>query len=406
MGKYRFAVGDRVEAFMRARPGDPERFCPGTIVATDYSEAGDNPYWRPGSTVPYQIELDDPEAGLIYAAKDTDDCVKLLHAQPRPAEQRPAEPGDAGELTGLNGRPDLNGRSVEVEARVAGKDGAPRVAVRLRGGAGAGTVVRVKPANLQLVPARPLAAAPAARAPAPAEERKYLIVTPAAGPEGWRDWAAGLPDAVLLKVARKVVAQTDEAWAAFLRSPGKGPENEGLTEQQIRDEYAWRKPRGLPLFPFAMVCRNWRRTQLRAGRMCTWLDHLLQPGRVPLLKWALAEGLPRAGGGTAAAFFTVAGGAAAHGKAELVKWLVQDQEMEMDAKLLRHAAASGNLALVQWLVRGGCPWDTWCCYKAASNGHGAVLQWLRQEGCPWDHQTGECIGRLRGAGKDKGKVAD
>ena len=95
----------------------------------------------------------------------------------------------------------------------------------------------------------------------------------------------------------------------------------------------------------------------------------------------------------------MAGGAAAHGKAELVKWLVQDQEMEMDAKMLRHAAASGSLALVQWLVRGGCPWDTWCCYKAASNGHGAVLQWLRQEGCPWDHQTGECICRLRGARK-------
>ena len=61
-------------------------------------------------------------------------------------------PGDRGELTGLRSRPDLNGRRVEVKGEAAGKDGAPRFAVRLLFGAGAGTgaVLWVKAANLKL----------------------------------------------------------------------------------------------------------------------------------------------------------------------------------------------------------------------------------------------------------------
>ena len=56
-----------------------------------------------------------------------------------------AEPevGDRGELTGLRSRPDLNGRRVEVRGKAPGKDGAPRLAVRLLFGAGAGTVMKV-----------------------------------------------------------------------------------------------------------------------------------------------------------------------------------------------------------------------------------------------------------------------
>ena len=46
------------------------------------------------------------------------------------------EVGDAGELVGLRGREDLNGRRVEVEARTAGKDGAPRFVVRVLGEGG------------------------------------------------------------------------------------------------------------------------------------------------------------------------------------------------------------------------------------------------------------------------------
>ena len=55
-----------------------------------------------------------------------------------------AEAGDRGKLAGLRSRPDLNGRRVEVRGTAAGKDGAPRVAVRLLFGAGAGTVLKVK----------------------------------------------------------------------------------------------------------------------------------------------------------------------------------------------------------------------------------------------------------------------
>ena len=36
-------------------------------------------------------------------------------------------------------------------------------------------------------------------------------------PEEWRDWAGGLPDEVLGKVATKVVAQTEAGWAAHLK---------------------------------------------------------------------------------------------------------------------------------------------------------------------------------------------
>ena len=59
------------------------------------------------------------------------------------------ETGDRGELAGLRSRPDLNGRRVEVKGSAAGKDGTPRLAVRLLFGAGAGTV-KVKAGNLEL----------------------------------------------------------------------------------------------------------------------------------------------------------------------------------------------------------------------------------------------------------------
>ena len=39
-------------------------------------------------------------------------------------------------------------------------------------------------------------------------------------PEAWRDWAGGLPDEVLEKVAAKVVAQTEAGWAVHLQEWG------------------------------------------------------------------------------------------------------------------------------------------------------------------------------------------
>ena len=61
-----------------------------------------------------------------------------------------AAPGDRGRLAGLRSRPDLNGRRVEVKGPAAGQDGAPRFRVALVFGVGAGTVLKVKAANLEL----------------------------------------------------------------------------------------------------------------------------------------------------------------------------------------------------------------------------------------------------------------
>ena len=98
------------------------------------------------------------------------------------------EAGDRGKLAGLRSRPDLNGRRVEVRGTAAGWWwGAPRFRVALLFGAGAGTVMKVTAANLELDKDRPLdpamqtlVAATQALAPgAPPEEER-------------RDWA-GLP---------------------------------------------------------------------------------------------------------------------------------------------------------------------------------------------------------------------
>ena len=104
-------------------------------------------------------------------------------------------PGDRGRLAGLRSRPDLNGRRVEVRGQAAGKDGAPRLAVRLLFGAGAGTVMKVKAANLNLDKDRVLDPALATLVEA------MQALAPGADPEERRDWA-GLPEELLVKVRR------------------------------------------------------------------------------------------------------------------------------------------------------------------------------------------------------------
>ena len=124
------------------------------------------------------------------------------------------EPGDRGHLVGLRSRPDLNGRRVEVKGPAPGKEGAPRFRVELLFGTGAGTVLKVKAANLELDkdsvlddPAlNTLVAAMQALAPGatPAEER--------------RDWAGGVPIEGLAKIAQTHVAKTEARFAASLKS--------------------------------------------------------------------------------------------------------------------------------------------------------------------------------------------
>ena len=66
------------------------------------------------------------------------------------------------------------------------------------------------------------------------------------------------------------------------------------------------------------MCREWRKAQLKVGgplRTRVKSDVIL-PGRVALVKWALAEGCPRENG-----FYTMAEFAARYGHLELVRWL-------------------------------------------------------------------------------------
>ena len=78
---------------------------------------------------------------------------------------------------------------------------------------------------------------------------------------------------------------------------------------------------------------------------------VILPGRVALVKWALAEGCPR----EKADGFTMAAAAAGYGRHELVQWLIQEQGFAMDWDVIRSAAMSGNLELIRWLVVKGCP---------------------------------------------------
>ena len=175
-----------------------------------------------------------------------------------PPEAAPApEAGDRGALAGLRSRPDLNGRRVEVRGPAPGKDGAPRLAVRLLFGAGAGTVLKVKAANLDLDRDRVLDPAMATLV-----AEMQALAPGAPPPEERRDWAGGLPIEVLAKIAETHVARTEAGWAAYL--------NQGLhwPEKTVQEEMEKRERDGNCLFVFAMVCRGWRKAQLKVGARC------------------------------------------------------------------------------------------------------------------------------------------
>ena len=79
-----------------------------------------------------------------------------------------------------------------------------------------------------------------------------------------------------------------------------------------------REREGNCLFVFARVCKGWRKAQLKVGgplRTRVKSD-VIGPGRVALVKWALAEGCPRENG-----VYTMAEFAARYGHLELVRWL-------------------------------------------------------------------------------------
>ena len=138
------------------------------------------------------------------------------------------------------------------------------------------------------------------------------------------------------------------------------------------------------LFVFALVCKGWRKAQLKVGGQLRTRVHsdVAMPGSVALVKWALAEGCPRRAENGA----TMASVAASFGHMELVRWVIREQGFAMDEKVMRNAARSGDLELVRWLRGEGCPWDWMTCHYAVEQGHVEVLRWARENGCPWDEE--------------------
>ena len=289
---------------------------------------------------------------------------------------------------GLHSRPDLNGRRVEVLGRTVGKDGAPRVALRLLPvfGAGAGAEIKVKAANLELDGDG--GTDPGLDALV-REEEKLGAPAPGVAPADQRDWARGLPKEVLLQVAETLVAQTEAEWAAWFKARGHSRRHHrwGVDDEEIQEIMEERKRDGNCLFVFALVCKEWRKAQLEVGApLCSRVESdVLLPGQVGLVKWALAEGCPTT---KEPSHINMAWVAAQLGHLEVVRWLCGEGGFAMERRLMWHAAEGGNLRLVQWLRGKGCPWDELACCGAAGSGNLELLQWLRAEGCPWDYMTG------------------
>ena len=198
------------------------------------------------------------------------------------------------------------------------------------------------------------------------------------GPRAGPDWA-GLPEHLLMKVAGKVVAQTEAGWTAKLKE-------DGFSEGNIQDMMGYRKRNGNCLFIFARVCKPWWKAQLKVGgKLRTRVkSDVIAPGRVGLVKWALAEGCPRE---DEDGFPTMVHAAAEYGHLELVKWLCGEGGLAMDDMVMMEAAGSGNLELVQWMRGEGCEWDLGTCLNAVAGGHVEVLRWLRENGCAWTAHT-------------------
>ena len=216
------------------------------------------------------------------------------------------------------------------------------------------------------------------------------------GPRAGPDWA-NLPADLLGKVAATLVAQNEAPYAAWLKGVL------GDSEEYIQKKLEERKREGNCLFMFARVCRAWRKAQLKVGgplRTRVKSDVIL-PGRVALVKWALAEGCPRV-----ESIDTMATVAAAYEHLELVKWLCGEGGFATDEYVMRQAARTGNLELVQWLRGEGCPcsWET--CIYAVTNGHVEMLRWARENGCPWDAWMRDKAAEKLGYTDDLGNLFD
>ena len=170
---------------------------------------------------------------------------------------------------------------------------------------------------------------------------------------------------MLEKIAETHIARTEATEAAYLKELG-------WTEKDIQKHMEKRERDGTCcLFVSAMVCRGWRKAQLRVGGPLRTRVHsdVIMPGRVALVKWALAEGCPREDvyGATMAAV------AAEYGHEELVQCLIQEQGFAIYPKVMGCAALGGNLELVRWLRGKGCGWSAETCKCAVQSGRTGIL---------------------------------
>ena len=241
-----------------------------------------------------------------------------------------------------------------------------------------------------------------------AEARRQLVLaTPAAAAaatgvaeEDWRDWGNvfgdGLPVEVLAKVAETFVRQAEAAWRAWL-------EQDGVTPEYIEWALEKRKRQGPGLFVFALVCKAWRRAQLRVGggRLCTRVESdVIPPGRIALAEWALKQGCPNKRK-EKKRFPDICSVAAEQGRVELVQKLIKEQGFAGCGSAIKElsyylncATRSGSLELVRWLRGEGCPWNRSVPADAAHRGHLKILQWARADGCRWNTNT--CASAARG----------
>ena len=232
-----------------------------------------------------------------------------------------------------------------------------------------------------------------------------------------RDWAAGLPEAVLARVAEAFVARGERAWAAVLRA-------EGYTETAVRRRLELRAAQGRPLLAFALVCRGWRAAQRRCGGgrlLARAKSGLALSGRAELVEWAAGLGCPletyfanlvcfaarrgqlevlrgllrwrrqrgplAAGDESTVRAAALAG--ARHGHLEVLQLLRRECGFATTGALMEQAALGGHVKTLRWARETGCDWEESACAAAAQSGHLEALQWLRAEGCPWNARTCE-----------------
>jgi len=258
-------------------------------------------------------------------------------------------------------------------------------------------VLKVKAANLELDKDRALDPAMATLV-----AEMQALAAGADPEEERRDWA-GLPEHLLMKVAGTLVAQTEAGWAARIKEWG-------WSEGEVQEKLAKRKRDGnCPLFVFALVCKPWRKAQLKVGgplRTRVYSD-VAMPGSVALVKWALAEGCPREDEDDGdEPLWTMAWAAATQGHLELTKWLCTGGGFAMDDNVIMEAAGSGNLELVQWLRDWDCPWNHSTSTYAVDYGHVEVLRWARENGCPWRAYTRDRAAAELGYTDDLGNLVD